>query len=228
MTAPIGRAALSVVFALCGGPVQAADEQAGLGAAPAAGDYRQEVSKEAAELQAEGVTGPVAEAEPETGPPVDAPATGRIGRIRSLVDEALAAPAPAGQPAPVAAAETPPADIDPGDARRRKLRELVVRPPDLVRTEESAYLGELREEVSATIVFGDAEPDVAGSTGPAPAPAAPDSERYRVRHGDSLWKIAREQLGDGYQWTRIYEANRDTLGDVDVLRVGQLLKLPDR
>jgi nucleoid-associated protein YgaU len=151
-----------------------------------------------------------------------------MGRIRSLVDEALAAPAPARQPVPVAAAESPPEDIDPGDARRRQLRELVVTPPELVKTEESAYLGELREEVSATVVFGDAEPDVAGSTPPAAAPIAPDSGRYRVRHGDSLWKIAREQLGDGYQWTRIYEANRDTLGDVDVLRIGQVLKLPDR
>ena len=34
---------------------------------------------------------------------------------------------------------------------------------------------------------------------------------YTVQRGDSLWKIAKEQLGDGTRWGEIYQANRDAI-----------------
>jgi nucleoid-associated protein YgaU len=58
--------------------------------------------------------------------------------------------------------------------------------------------------------------------------ADPGPGTYRVQRGDSLWKIAKTQLGDGYKWGRIYDANRTRLRDMDVLRVGQVLAIPDR
>ena len=49
---------------------------------------------------------------------------------------------------------------------------------------------------------------------------------YVVRKGDCLWSIAEEQLGDGMQWSNIYEANRELIGDnPDLLYVGWELKI---
>ena len=36
---------------------------------------------------------------------------------------------------------------------------------------------------------------------------------YRVKLGDSLWKIAIKFYRDGYQWRRIYEANKEKIKD---------------
>ena len=58
----------------------------------------------------------------------------------------------------------------------------------------------------------------------APAAAA----EYTVQSGDSLWKIAWEQLGDGTRWGELYEANRDTIRDPRRIYVGQVLQVPDR
>lgn len=56
----------------------------------------------------------------------------------------------------------------------------------------------------------------------APAAAAD----YIVQRGDSLWKIAREQLGDGTRWGELYAANRDTVRDPSLIYAGQVLKIP--
>jgi nucleoid-associated protein YgaU len=47
---------------------------------------------------------------------------------------------------------------------------------------------------------------------------------YTVREGDSLWKIASEQLGDGNRYPEIAKLNK--LEDEDFLVVGARLKLP--
>lgn len=56
----------------------------------------------------------------------------------------------------------------------------------------------------------------------APAAAAD----YTVRKGDSLWKIAQEQLGSGRKWTDIHAANRDAVKNPDMIRIGQVLHIP--
>ena len=56
----------------------------------------------------------------------------------------------------------------------------------------------------------------------APAAAAD----YTVQRGDSLWEIAREQLGDGTRWGELYAANRDTVRDPSLIYAGQVLKIP--
>ena len=50
---------------------------------------------------------------------------------------------------------------------------------------------------------------------------------YTVQRGDSLWKIAREQLGDGTRWGEIYQANRDTIRNPSLIYAGQVLKIPE-
>jgi nucleoid-associated protein YgaU len=51
---------------------------------------------------------------------------------------------------------------------------------------------------------------------------------HTVKEGDSLWKIAVEQLGDGSRYTEIAKLNADILDDEDTLFVGIRLKLPAR
>ena len=57
---------------------------------------------------------------------------------------------------------------------------------------------------------------------------AKQSGQYVVREGDSLWRIAAEQLGDGNRYTEIAGLNADILHDEDLLSVGMTLKLPSR
>jgi nucleoid-associated protein YgaU len=50
---------------------------------------------------------------------------------------------------------------------------------------------------------------------------------YKVEKGDTLFDIARDELGKASRWAEIYELNRDTIGnDVDRLSPGMELRLP--
>lgn len=50
---------------------------------------------------------------------------------------------------------------------------------------------------------------------------------YRmVVQGDTLSKIATEQYGDAAKWSAIFEANRDQIGDADLISTGQRLRIP--
>ncbi len=52
------------------------------------------------------------------------------------------------------------------------------------------------------------------------------SQTYVVKAGDSLSKIAKEVYGDAARWPEIYEANKATIKDPNVIVVGQELKIP--
>ncbi|MEP4377583.1 MAG: LysM peptidoglycan-binding domain-containing protein [Alphaproteobacteria bacterium] len=47
-----------------------------------------------------------------------------------------------------------------------------------------------------------------------------------IQPGDHLWKIARQRYGSGYQFTLIYEANKDQIRDPDLIYPGQVFTLP--
>jgi len=57
---------------------------------------------------------------------------------------------------------------------------------------------------------------------------AKSSRDYVVQSGDSLWKIAAKQLGDGNRFEEIAALNEDVLHGSDDLTVGMHLKLPAR
>ncbi len=49
---------------------------------------------------------------------------------------------------------------------------------------------------------------------------------YTVKPGDSLSLIAKNLWGDAMRWKEIFEANRDQINDPNLIRVGQVLKIP--
>jgi nucleoid-associated protein YgaU len=60
----------------------------------------------------------------------------------------------------------------------------------------------------------------------APAPAAKTGNVYVVKEGDSLWKIAATQLGDGNRYREIVKINSNVLSSEDDIAVGMQLKMP--
>ena len=70
------------------------------------------------------------------------------------------------------------------------------------------------------------------STAPAIPAAVPElapavsSGTYVVVKGDSLSKIALRYYGNAAKWRRIYEANRESIKDPDLIYPGQELRIP--
>jgi nucleoid-associated protein YgaU len=64
------------------------------------------------------------------------------------------------------------------------------------------------------------------ATGPAPASTSAHAGTYTVKPGDTLSKIAKEQLGNANAYMEIFNANRDQLQDPDKIKPGQVLKIP--
>ena len=66
------------------------------------------------------------------------------------------------------------------------------------------------------------------SVDPSLAPPPPTQKTYTVVKGDSLWKIAQNQLGKGSLYPKIIEANPGQLKDENtVIHPGDVLIIPD-
>jgi len=59
-------------------------------------------------------------------------------------------------------------------------------------------------------------------------PAAPAPQTYTMKRGDTLYSLARRFYGDGKLWTRIADANKDTVRDVTDIPVGTVLTIPPK
>jgi len=58
--------------------------------------------------------------------------------------------------------------------------------------------------------------------------ASDDGERtYTVVSGDTLWRIAERQYGNGSHYMKIFEANTDVLEHPDRIYPGQKLRIPN-
>jgi nucleoid-associated protein YgaU len=51
-------------------------------------------------------------------------------------------------------------------------------------------------------------------------------QAHQVVAGDTLFGIAKNAYGDGNLWPRLFIANRDTITDPDLIRIGQVLRVP--
>ncbi|BAJ03766.1 peptidoglycan-binding protein LysM [Shewanella violacea] len=59
------------------------------------------------------------------------------------------------------------------------------------------------------------------------APAATSEVTYyEVESGDSLWKIAEKTIGNGADYEKIFEANREVIINPDKIFPGQKLRIP--
>ena len=66
-----------------------------------------------------------------------------------------------------------------------------------------------------------------GSASTAPViDAAPAAQTYTVAAGDTLSKISKHFYGSANHWNDIFQANRDQLSNPDLIKPGQVLKIP--
>lgn len=49
---------------------------------------------------------------------------------------------------------------------------------------------------------------------------------YTVQNGDSLWKIAKQFYGNGAEYNKIYNANKDKISNPSLIYAGQVLTIP--
>jgi len=67
---------------------------------------------------------------------------------------------------------------------------------------------------------------VAGASGTPETPTAPAGRSYVVVKGDTLSQIAEREYGDASRWREIYQANRATIKNPNLIYPGQKLRLP--
>lgn len=61
---------------------------------------------------------------------------------------------------------------------------------------------------------------------PRATTSAPKAATYTVKAGDCLWNIAKKQLGNGADYTKIYNLNKDKIKNPNLIYPGQVLTLP--
>jgi LysM repeat protein len=67
----------------------------------------------------------------------------------------------------------------------------------------------------------------AALTAGASASGGQNQRRYTVKPGDTLYKISSQFYGDSNQYTKIFNANRNILRDLNTINPGQELVIPE-
>ncbi|MFA7320800.1 MAG: LysM peptidoglycan-binding domain-containing protein [Dokdonella sp.] len=65
-----------------------------------------------------------------------------------------------------------------------------------------------------------------GVSSSAPMVADTTMQTYTVAKGDTLSKIAKTFYGNANKWRVIFEANGDQISNPDLIKIGQVLKIP--
>ena len=78
----------------------------------------------------------------------------------------------------------------------------------------------------ATTTAPAAKPDFSNVQSGVSSTAPAEAQTYTVVSGDTLSKIAKHHYGNANRWHEIFDANRDQISNPDLIRVGQVLKIP--
>jgi nucleoid-associated protein YgaU len=127
--------------------------------------------------------------------------------------EPALAPAVASKPAPA------PARVEPAPV-----------PPAVAKSTAPAKTGPMEEKPTvAKTERPEASPAPVRPAVPTPQPVAATAvagSSYVVEAGDNLTRIALKFYNSNYKWTKIFEANRDTLKNPNYIYIGQVLVIP--
>ena len=109
-------------------------------------------------------------------------------------------------------------------------------PEEIIDEEENIIIREEdatdKEEETAEVTGEETLPTVAGAwTARDLAANSITGGSYTVQSGDTLWEIAEARYGSGFDWGKILEANKDSVGFLPngsqaLIEVGQTLVLP--
>jgi nucleoid-associated protein YgaU len=70
-------------------------------------------------------------------------------------------------------------------------------------------------------------PEVLRPPAPDASATTPPIRAVTVQTGDTLWAISRERYGRGILYVRVFEANRDSIRDPDLIYPGQVFTIPE-
>jgi nucleoid-associated protein YgaU len=147
------------------------------------------------------------------------PAPGALDASAAAPVADAGAPPPAGDPSVAAAALDAPPGGDPMVAANAET------PPALPTTPVS----DVPSTPAMDPTVADLTPPAADMYAPvassAPAMDSGEGVHYKVKHGDTLMKIAFENYGDLYRWKEIYESNRAQITDPNHVPPGTQLTL---
>lgn len=179
---------------------------------------------EAAAAAAEGAPEPAPEPAPESEPVAEAAAMAPEAMAEAAPAAPAMEPAPAADPAPVAEepAAEPPAAPAPA---------VVAASPDAATAPDTAEppAAPVAEPVASGADPAAAAPAAAAEPAPEPPPVPPQAPpvvTVTVQPGNTLWAIAKGQLGDGIRYVQVYEANREAIRDPDLIYPGQIFTIP--
>ena len=92
---------------------------------------------------------------------------------------------------------------------------------------ETPFKRETVEALAAASGAGEAVVEAgAEATAEAAAPAVAPSS-VTVQPGFTLWRIARDTLGEGILYVQVFEANKDQIRDPDLIYPGQVFTIPE-
>ena len=95
-----------------------------------------------------------------------------------------------------------------------------------LRVDELDDAGEVTSRVETPFLREDPEV-LAETVGDAPEGSLVNAPSMTVQPGATLWAIAREKYGEGRLYVKVFEANRGSIKDPDMIFPGQVFDLPD-
>lgn len=95
--------------------------------------------------------------------------------------------------------------------------------PESAGTPPSSSVGKTESPVPPLPTSSSSAPS---TLSPGTPPTSVAGRKYTIQYGDTLWTIAQTQYGDGSQWKRIYEANREQIPDPNHIPVGVEITIP--